>query len=508
MYAKICSGTLQGIQADKITVESDVSFGFPTFTIVGLPDAAIRESKERVRAAITNSGFKFPDKRVTVNLSPADIKKEGTHFDLAIAVGILVSCGAVPSDMYEEFAFLGELTLDGKVNRIRGALPLIAGLKEKGVKKIILPEGNLNESGLVEGAEIYPAVSLAEVISFVSGNTEIKKVVFDPENMPVREAEYEDFSDVIGHDSAKRVLQIAAAAMHNVLFTGPPGSGKTMLARRLPGIMPRLTTEERLEITKIYSVYGFLDENMQVVTERPFRSPDHTISPTALVGGGSRIKAGEVSLAHLGVLFLDEFTEFSRGTIEALRRPMEDEFCIISRLSGTVKLPSKFLTVAAMNPCPCGYYGDKRTMCTCSPGKIARYRARLSGPILDRIDMTVNITVPEFDEISRRGRGVSSSELREGVVNARAMQQERYKNEKIRYNSQMRSEHIGKYCRLDSVAEELLNSAFSRMNLSLRSWDKILKVARTIADIEESSDISSAHIAEAISYKCEKTIFK
>ncbi len=505
MYSRVICGTLIGTEAEEIIVETDVSFGFPSFSIVGLPDAAIRESKERVRISLGNSGLEFPDRRVTVNLSPAGVKKEGTHFDLAIAVGILVSSGIISKQSIDGIAFLGELTFDGKVNRINGALPLIMGLKEKGIKRLVIPNENRVEASMVGEIDVFTAETLSEVLDFIAGKRSLHKVEFNKNDIFIN-GNYEkipDYADVSGHESAKRALQIAATAMHNILLTGPPGSGKTLLARCLPGILPPLTYEEKLEITKIYSIYGLLDEQQPIINHRPFRAPDHTVTAAALIGGGNRIKIGEVSLAHLGVLFLDEFPEFSRSALEALRKPLEDKICTISRVSGSVTLPSRFILVAAMNPCPCGFLGDPRNECRCTEAAIVKYKSKISGPLMDRIDITVNVHVPLLDDIKNTQKGMSSAQMREEVLNARKIQEERFAEELIAYNSQMEKEHIDKYCRLNYKAQKTLDDAFNRFKLSVRSYQRIIKVARTIADMEGAENIQWFHIAEAVSYKCE-----
>ncbi len=507
MYSKVKSSTLCGLDAVEVTVESDVAFGLPSLNIVGLPDTAIRESKERVRTAIANSGFSFPDKRVTVNLSPADVRKVGTHFDLPIAVCILESSTRTENDACA-YAFLGELTLDGRIDPVKGILPMLTGLRDCGVERIVIPAGNKAEATLIDGMDIYPAETLRDVIEFIRGEKDLKCVNFERSAFTAPDEDGPDFADVAGQESAKRALQAAAAGMHNVLMVGAPGAGKTMLARRLPSIMPPMTYEEQLEVTKIHSVFGDMPAGRALALTRPFRAPDHTVSPAALIGGGRPVKAGEATLAHLGILFLDELPEFSRSAIESLRKPMEDEQCAVSRVSGKVIFPSKFLTVCAMNPCPCGFYGDSRNECTCAPGDVTRYRAKLSGPFLDRIDMTVNLQVPDIDEVKNRSEGASSSDLRADVERACEIQKRRFRDEAISFNSQMKPEHIKKYCKLDAPAEKLMNDAYNRLKLSIRSYDRILRVSRTLADLEDSKDIQMCHVAEAISYKCEKDIFK
>jgi magnesium chelatase family protein len=518
MYAQVKSGALYGLASEQVTVETDLSPGLPAFNVVGLPDATVREAKERIRAAIVNSGFKFPAKRITVNLVPAGTKKEGTHFDLPIAVCVMISTDLIRTGRTSEFAFLGELSLDGSVNRINGALPLVIGLRNEGVGRIMLPLANAEEASAVDDVLLYPVKNLWEIAAYFDGGYEIKPYQKSG-GVPLRPPEAEDdFSDVAGQESVKRALQIAAAASHNVLMIGPPGSGKTMMARRVAGILPAMTYEEKLEVTKIYSIAGELSDRRPMITARPFRSPHHTLSGAAMVGGGSIPKPGEISLAHFGVLFLDELPEFGRNVLEMLRQPLEDEKVVISRVKGTAAFPAKFMLLASMNPCPCGYYGDPSHECSCTPWQIRSYLSKLSGPLLDRIDMHIEIMPVKYSElIEMEPRDADTPEpppvrnsevMRQEVEAARQTQLERYREEEISYNSQLTPGLIKKYCPLDRETKRLLETAFHQLSLSARAHHKIIKLGRTIADMEGAEKIGVRHIAEAIRYRSLDKIYR
>lgn len=504
MLAKVFSGTTVGLTATLIEVEVDIpEEGLPAFNIVGLPDKAIEESKERVRAAIKNSGADFPIARITVNLAPADLPKNGPSYDLPIALGILMASGQL-NPIIEDTLFVGELSLDGSLRHTNGILPLTYLAREKRINSVFIPKANEKEASVVPGVDVYPAENLLQVVRSFLKTYEIQKA---PKHslgslLKVSEAEF-DFSEVIGQEFAKRALEIAAAGAHNVFMKGTPGSGKTMLARAFPGILPRLTEEEALEVTKIYSITGNLSPDQAIVTTRPFRSPHHTTSRIGLIGGGTNPMPGEVSLAHRGVLFLDEFPEFPRHVLESLRQPMEDGQVSISRAKGTVTYPAQFLLIAASNPCPCGYYGDKKRACRCMPGAIARYNQRISGPILDRIDIHINVPSVETQKLvgNTKNKTQSSKEIQERVQKARDIQTQRFKNVKVKSNAEMSTRDVKNYCSLSDKCRTILLSAAASMNLSARSYFKVIKIARTIADLSGDEKISVNHLAEALQYR-------
>ena len=503
MLSKAKTCVLYGLDGYEIDVETDLSGGLPNFSIVGLPDASIKESKERVRSAIKNSGYKFPVSRITVNLAPANLKKEGSQIDLPVAAGILAASRIIKNEISENTCIIGELSLDGKINAVQGALPMVISMRNNGFKNVIIPDDNKEECGVIKGINIFPVENLNYLVDFLNNDTVIEPYImkYERNKDDIDYTDYnEDFSEIKGQPEMKRAVEIAAAGMHNILLLGGPGSGKSMIAQRIPTILPDLTFEESLEVTKIYSISGMLN-NKGLIKKRPFRSPHHTSSRAAVAGGGSKPSPGEVSLAHYGVLFLDEMPEFPKSVLEVLRQPMEDGKITVSRANGSFVFPAKYMLVGAMNPCPCGYLGDSNHECSCNQKQIDKYLSKISGPLLSRIDIQLEVSPVKYEDLKDNREEESSEDIKKRIIRVRKIQEERYRKIGILTNSELSGKNIIKYCKVNKESEIMLKAAFETLGLSARAYNKILKVSRTIADLAGKENIETHHIAEAIQYR-------